>query len=165
MEKYSFKFDSSKPRSFADGDFFRASFKNFPVLKGLAIQGLHLKKGAIREPHVHPNANQLDYCLEGKAKVGIVGPDGFRQMLDLEKGDISFVPQGYLHWIENTGNTPLRFLVVLSHEEPETVELSDMLSGIPSKTFGSMFNIDPKIVDKHFKESVLIGKADRFNKM
>jgi oxalate decarboxylase/phosphoglucose isomerase-like protein (cupin superfamily) len=43
---------------------------------------LHLKKGIVREPHVHPNANQSDYCISGKARVGIIGPEGFKQFLD-----------------------------------------------------------------------------------
>lgn len=111
-----FKFAGSQPQKFSGGDLWRASLSNFSCLKGLAIQALRLDKGAVREPHVHPNAHQLDYCVSGTAKVGIVGPEGYKQQLDLSAGDISFVPQGYLHWIENMSDKELHFLVVLSHE-------------------------------------------------
>jgi len=78
-----FRFKESLPRRFEYGDFYRASEKNFPVLEGLAVQALDLAPGSVREPHTHPNANQLDYCISGKARVGIVGPSGDVQLLDL----------------------------------------------------------------------------------
>jgi oxalate decarboxylase/phosphoglucose isomerase-like protein (cupin superfamily) len=137
----SFPFMSSKPQKFSGGDLFRASFANFSALKGLAIQALNLKEQAIREPHIHPDAHQLDYCISGKARVGIVGPNAYKQYLNLSEGDISFVPQGYLHWIQNVGGTDLKFLVVLSHEEPETIELSEMMSGIPGETINQLFGL------------------------
>jgi oxalate decarboxylase/phosphoglucose isomerase-like protein (cupin superfamily) len=139
----SFKFAASEPQRFRGGTLQRASLKNFGVLKGLAIQALHLEGGVVREPHVHPNAHQLDYCVSGRARVGIVGPEGHKQYLDLEPGDISFVPQGYLHWIENRGKDRLDFLVILSHEEPETIELSEMLRGVSGDTLAKLFGVAP----------------------
>jgi oxalate decarboxylase len=76
-----------------------------------------------------------------QARVGIVGPEGEHQSLDLGAGDISFVPQGYLHWIENVGVDELRFLVVLSHEEPLTIELSEMLAGVPRETLAKSLEL------------------------
>jgi len=126
----------------------RASRRNFPALNGLAIQALNLRPDSIREPHVHPNAHQLDYCLAGSARVGIVGPEGHQQYLDLSEGDISFVPQGFLHWIENTSDKPLRFLVILSHEEPETIELSEMIAGVSPGAIKRLFGVDAKAFGK-----------------
>jgi oxalate decarboxylase/phosphoglucose isomerase-like protein (cupin superfamily) len=137
----SFKFKSSKPQRFSGGNLWRASLANFSALQGLAIQALDLQARALQEPHVHPNANQLDYCVSGRARVGIVGPDGYRQYLELSAGDTSFVPQGYLHWIENIGETPFKFLVVLYHEKPETIELFDMIGGVPGSTIKQLFGL------------------------
>ena len=144
-------------RKFAAGDFFRASAKNFPALKGLAVQGLDLAPGAVREPHCHPNAHQLDYCISGEGVVGIVGPNGETHYLELKAGDISFVPQGYLHWIENRASEPLSFLVVLSHEEPLTIELSEMLSGVPNATLAKMYNVPERIFEAIPNRTVVIG--------
>ena len=44
-----------------------ANADNFPILKGMAIYTLHLEKGGVREPHWHPNAVELGYCLAGRA--------------------------------------------------------------------------------------------------
>lgn len=150
-----FKFKSTDPRSFPAGVLFRASQEKFPVLSGLAIQGLNLKASAIREPHTHPNAHQLDYCLSGNAVVGIVEPGGNMKELHLSQGDISFVPQGHLHWIKNVGKAPLEFLVVLSHEEPETLELSEMMRGVPAVDMHKMYGIEEVTLRKMSKTGII----------
>ena len=159
MSTNSFNFAGSDPQSFVGGLHFRASQANFPALKGLAIQGLDLDPGAVREPHSHPNAEQLDYCVEGEAQVGIVGPDGHRQLLDLSPGHISFVPRGYVHWIENTGDQRLRFLVVLSHEEPETIELSETLAGVPPEVLAKTLGVPAGRFEGLPDRAVRIGAA------
>jgi oxalate decarboxylase/phosphoglucose isomerase-like protein (cupin superfamily) len=155
----SFNFKATEPREFPGGLLFRASKRNFKALKGLAVQGLHLKPGSIREPHSHPNAEQLDYCIEGRARVGIVAPGGESQLLELDTGDISFVPQGHIHWIENIGDSELRFLVVLSHEEPETLELSEALAGIPRNVLEATLGLEGAPLDDLPREAVVIGAA------
>lgn len=54
------------------------------------------------------------------------------------------MPQGYLHWIENTSDKILHFLVILSHEEPETIELSEMMSGVTPPNVKKLFGVDAK---------------------
>jgi oxalate decarboxylase/phosphoglucose isomerase-like protein (cupin superfamily) len=152
-----FHFESSEPRKFRGGTLHRASARDFPVLEDLAIQGLHLKAGAVREPHIHPNAHQLDYCVSGSARVGIVGPEGQRQLLELRAGDISFVPQGHLHWIESTGPDDLHFLVMLSDREPQTIELSEMLAGVPNDTLARALGIPGELLERMPTKAVTIS--------
>jgi oxalate decarboxylase/phosphoglucose isomerase-like protein (cupin superfamily) len=95
--------------------------------------------------------------MSGHARVGIVGPEGHKQLLDLHQGDISFVPRGYVHWIENAGSGELHFLVILSHELPETIELSETLSGVPGKTLSSTLGISEVLVKEFPKKTVTIG--------
>ncbi len=152
-----FAFKQNVFKQFANGDFYRASSKNFPVLKGLAVQALELEAHAVREPHTHPNAHQLDFCVSGVGRVGIVGPEGETHYLDLKPGDISFVPQGYLHWIENLGEERLSFLVVLSHEEPQTIEFSEMMSGVPNATLAKMYNLPERVFAAIPEKTVIIG--------
>lgn len=113
------------------GTFFQVNKTNFPALVGLAVQHLDMIPGAVRNAHIHPNAAQVDYCIAGRGRIGIVGPDGESHLFDVEPGDVSFVPQGWLHWIENTSDQQSRFLLVVSNEEPQTIELSTMISRAP----------------------------------
>src|SRR5262245_47840832 len=75
-----FKFDlvGAKPSISEHGNTIReANQKTFPVLagNGVAFFMIDMKPGALRVPHWHPNAWELDYCLAGEAEFWIVGPD------------------------------------------------------------------------------------------
>ena len=48
---------------------------SLPLIKGMALYLLRLERGGIREPHWHPNAAELGYCVKGKALVTIFGPE------------------------------------------------------------------------------------------
>lgn len=157
LGKNLFELETSEPSEFPGGTMFRATKNEFPALRGLAVQSLRLAKGAIREPHVHPNAAQMDYCISGRARVGIIGPDGRQQLLDLKEGDVSFVPQGHVHWIENAGDEDLKFLLTLSHEEPETIELSEILAEVPKSTLASALGLSEELLDKLPEARVTIG--------
>lgn len=67
------------------------------------------------------------------------------------------MPQGFLHWIENRGDEPLSFLVVLSHEQPLTVELSEMLAGVPNETLAKMYEVSPSVFERIPAKTVVIG--------
>jgi oxalate decarboxylase len=125
------RLESTEPLLLPKGKMYRANKATFPVLNGLSMQSFHLDPGGMREPHLHPDAAQLDYLVAGRARVGIIGPSGSAQLMDMEAGDLCFIPQGHLHWIENTSDTPLHFLLTLSHAEPQTIELSAMVAGSP----------------------------------
>jgi oxalate decarboxylase/phosphoglucose isomerase-like protein (cupin superfamily) len=131
------------------------------VLKGVALNAVQLKRGAIREPHIHPNCAQLDYVISGSAQVGIIGPNQEVQILDLEAGELSYVPPGWLHWIENVGPGELHTLILLTHELPETIEFSDMLSQIPNQTLAKIFGVSEENFEAIPSETVRIGYGVR----
>lgn len=97
---------------------------NFSVLTGMSISLLSLASKGFREPHWHPNANELSYCLEGKAVMTIFSPRGGHDTFTIETGDIVFVPKGYLHHIENQASASARFLIAFDQAHPEDLELS-----------------------------------------
>ena len=146
---------------FRGGTLYRANKSRFPALRGLAAQKLLLKPGATREPHTHPNAELLGYCISGRARVGIVGPGAQRQLLEVNAGDIAFVPRGYVHWVENVGTDALEFFLVLSHEQPETIELSETLIGIPNETLESVLTIPIDALKRLPERAVTISDESR----
>jgi oxalate decarboxylase/phosphoglucose isomerase-like protein (cupin superfamily) len=50
----------------AGGEIREGNKKTFPALEGLAIFSLILKPGAVRIPHWHRDANELDYVAQGR---------------------------------------------------------------------------------------------------
>jgi oxalate decarboxylase/phosphoglucose isomerase-like protein (cupin superfamily) len=152
-----FSYGEIRPREFEGGTLRGVTKDNFPVLQGLAFQFIDLEAGAVREPHIHPNAAQLDIALSGRARVGIVGPGDYDQLLELEPGDMAFTPQGYLHWIENIGREPLRFGLLLSNEQPETIELSEMLSGTSGEILTGVLGLPENLLERIPGTAVTIG--------
>jgi oxalate decarboxylase len=64
-----FDLDGAKPHfSSPTGSRTIMNVDNFPILAGMGAVLLRLKKGAVREPHWHPNAAELSYCIIGNVK-------------------------------------------------------------------------------------------------
>jgi oxalate decarboxylase len=112
-----------------------------PILSGMALATLSLAPSAAREPHWHPNAAELSYCVEGSARVTIVEPGGKPVVFTAKKGDLFFVPTGFLHAIENTGDGDTRFLICFSHERPEDLDLSTSLTNMPGSVLDASFKV------------------------
>lgn len=128
MSKYHF---SASERNSKNEGAFKISGANFPELKGIAIQDLLMAVGGYREPHTHPNAMQMDYCIYGRGEVGIVGPSGERHIIELVPGDAAFIPSGYVHWIKNVADEQSRFILITSDELPQTIEIGNVFASIP----------------------------------
>jgi oxalate decarboxylase len=147
MERKSpFKFDLKKcpPQVVAKGGTIQeANQGTFPNLagNGLAIYLLTLEPGAIRIPHWHPDAAELDYCLTGKARFGLAFPDGEWERFDLEAGQICILPQGWFHYIKNVGDEQLQLLVIFNNSNPNDIGISEAFQAIPKKVLGLAFNV------------------------
>lgn len=118
-----------------------------PGLVNLSFSNLRLnKKGAV-EPIWHPNANKIGYCLSGKSTVSIRTPSG-TEVFTVQKGEIFFIPQGYIHHIENSGDDQSVICFALSHSNPETMHLSKAVDSISESVFNSTFNTPPDFFKK-----------------
>lgn len=120
-----------------------ATQANFPALQGMAISLLRLKVNGMREPHWHPNANELGYCIEGKALMTVFSPGANHSTFLIEPGVLSFVPKGSIHHIENIGDTPLKMLVCFDNDHPEDLELSSAVGVMPLHILGDTFKQTP----------------------
>lgn len=126
---YTYNLDIATPQtSKTNGTRTMANADNFPILSGMGIALLRLSKG-VREPHWHPNAAELDYVIDGKARMTIFSPDGTGDTFEVGPGQIVFIPPAYFHYIENTDpvNTT-HFAVFFNHERPEDTGISGALS-------------------------------------
>lgn len=70
-----------------------ANANNFPLLNGMSLYSLRLESGGVREPHWHPNAAELSYCLAGRALMTIFGPGAGHDTFTVDTGEIVFVPK------------------------------------------------------------------------
>ena len=114
---------------------------------GLSIYLLTLQPGAVRIPHWHPDASELDYVLQGKAQISLGFPDGEWQRFELETGQISILPQGWFHSIQNVGEDVLRMLVIFNNPSPNDIGISIGFQAIPREALALTFGIQPEQLD------------------
>lgn len=114
---------------------------NFPVLKGMSISLLELNPKGFREPHWHPNADELSYCLEGQGLITIFSPGAGHDTFTIDAGTMAFIPMGSIHSIANIGNGPLKIVVCFDHENPEDLNLSSSVSVMPKQPLGATFGL------------------------
>jgi oxalate decarboxylase len=70
----------------------KISKANFPMLKGMSLYKLTLYKNGVREPHWHPNADELGYCLKGSALVSFYGNFDQKETFIVNTGETFFIP-------------------------------------------------------------------------
>jgi oxalate decarboxylase len=81
----------------------------FPVSKTAAAL-VEVEPGGLREMHWHPNTDEWQYYIQGRARMGVFAASGQARTFDFRANDVSYVPFAMGHYIENTGNTTLQFL-------------------------------------------------------
>jgi oxalate decarboxylase len=164
---HTFDIKSMKPQVICNGGSRTiANLDNFPILRGMATYSLSLKKGGIREPHWHPNAAELSYCLSGKALMTIFGHGDTHNTFTLERDEIAFVPQGFLHHIENISEGETKFIVTFNHEKPEDIGISGSTGSIPNVALDYTFNVKGEFFAKINRptQDILIGERSSIAK-
>lgn len=144
--KWSFNLAKATPTvDVAGGTIQEANAETFPALagNGLSVYLLELAPGAIRIPHWHPNASEVDYVLAGTATVMVASTSGEWNTVTLGPGEITVIPMGWFHYIANTGEVPMRMLVIFGNEQPSDIGLSVGCQGIPPEVLGLTFATNP----------------------
>lgn len=140
LPPFAYRLEASAPQLLPAGNLRWASQRQLPTLDGVALASQRLAPGALRELHWHLNAHELGYCLAGEGRMGVFSSDGGGDTFDIRPGSITFIPEGYTHFIENTGGDELHVLLAFTDEQPETLDLSQSLPGFPlpllAQTFG-----------------------------
>jgi oxalate decarboxylase len=145
---------------FAGGEERRVSVKEFPVSKTVTGVILDLKPGALREPHWHPHANEWFYLISGQVRVGLFGSHGRYRSEDFATGDAGYIPQGFAHYVENTGDTTCRLLVTFDKGEYEEISLSTWLASNPNPIIADNLKVSDALVEKLPDHRVFIAAKE-----
>jgi oxalate decarboxylase len=150
---HTFNLESIRPQAVLDGGTRAMANKdNFSILNRMALYSLRLESGGVREPHWHPNADELSYCLSGRALMTIFSPGAGHDTFTVDKGEIVYVPKGYLHHIENINHSETKFAIAFNHEKPEDIGISGSTGSMPDKVLGDTFGLGAEYFS-NFKKS------------
>jgi oxalate decarboxylase len=119
----------------------------FPVSKTIAAALVELEPGAMRELHWHPNTDEWQYYIEGQGRMGVFGASGQARTFDYRAGDVGYVPFAMGHYIENTGNGPLRFLEMFKSSYYADVSLDQWMALTPPELVAATLNLDPQVIE------------------
>lgn len=138
--KLFFSLDSIKPqKNYKSGNLTCVTSDEVPGFVNISFACLKLNKLGSLEPIWHPNAHKFGYCTQGNGFVTIRSPSRAEEFT-VQTGDVFFIPQGYIHHIENTGNEELVINFALNHVKPQTMCLSKALFTLSDNVFTSTFN-------------------------
>jgi oxalate decarboxylase len=134
--------------------------RNFPISKTVTGSILELDRGALRELHWHPTADEWQYVLEGRVSVTLFGSSARYRIETLEKGDVAYIPQGYGHSLENIGDTPCRVLIGFNSGHYEEIDLSEWLASNPLDVLATNFSRPADLFKKFPHRDVVITSKD-----
>jgi oxalate decarboxylase len=131
----------------------------FPASKTISAVLVEIEPGGMRELHWHPNTNEWQYYIEGQARMGVFAASGQARTFDFMAGDVGYVPFAMGHYIENIGNTAVRFLEVFKSNYYADVSLNQWLALTPPELVQAHLKLDPQILAAFHKEKFPVVPA------
>jgi oxalate decarboxylase len=120
---------------------------NFPVSKTIAAALVEVEPGGLRELHWHPNNDEWQYFIEGQGRMTVFASTGKARTFDFQAGDVGYVPFAMGHYIENTGDTPLRFLEMFKSNRFADVSLNQWMALTPPALVRDHLNLNQTVMD------------------
>jgi oxalate decarboxylase len=119
----------------------------FPVSTTIAAALVEVQPGGMRELHWHPNVDEWQYYIQGQARMGVFGASGQARTFDFLAGDVGYVPFAMGHYIENTGDTTLRFLEMFKSSYYADVSLDQWMALTPPELLEAHLKLGPQVMD------------------
>lgn len=143
-----FRMMEAKPDFESDAGWARiVDTKKFPISVHIAAALVEVNPGHLREIHWHPNADEWQYYIAGKGRMTVFSAEGRARTFDYQAGDVGAVPISMPHYIENTGDTPLRFLELFRTPIFEDISLMQWMAKTPHELVVAHLNLDRELVD------------------
>ena len=142
-----FKLMAQPPASSPGGRVRIADTRNFPISTEIAAAHVEVDPGHMREIHWHPNADEWQYYISGKARMTVFAAEARARTFDFQAGDVGYVPMSMSHFVENIGDEPLRFLELFKSPRYMDVSLAQWMALTPHELVQAHLKIDRGILD------------------
>ncbi|KAK7691348.1 hypothetical protein QCA50_004744 [Cerrena zonata] len=159
-EPFAFNFSQVQATQYSGGTAKIADSTTFKVATQIAVAEVTVEPGAMRELHWHPTQDEWGFYLEGAGRMTVFASSGNAQTYNFEPGDVSYVPATYGHYIENIGNTTLRFLEIFNTDRFEDVGLAQWLALTPPALVKAHLQLSDETISHLNKtKQVVVGPA------
>ncbi|QRW22670.1 oxalate decarboxylase [Rhizoctonia solani] len=115
----------------------------------------------IRELHWHPTQPEWTFYLEGTARVTVFASSGNARTFDYQAGDIGYVPPTFGHYVENTGNTTMKYLEIFKTDIYEDISLNQWLALTPPEMVKAHLQLDDETISQLQKvKPIVVGPGE-----
>lgn len=157
LRDFSFRPGEQSPTKTTTGGEVRiVDASTFEVSTTVAVAIVTIHSGCMRELHWHPNADEWQYYISGKARMTVLGTGARARTMDFEAGDVGYIQKTLPHYIANTGDQDLRFIEVFRSSRFEDLSFSEWLAHTPPELVMAHLNIDKATYDQIPREKLVL---------
>jgi oxalate decarboxylase len=128
----------------------------FKISTTIAAAIVTVHPGGIRELHWHPNADEWQYYISGAGRMTVFATGGRARTMDFQAGDVGYVQKTLPHYVENTGNSDLKFLEMFKSSSYQDLALSEWLTHTPPELVMAHLGIDRATLEAMPKDEVVV---------
>jgi oxalate decarboxylase len=139
---YSYRLLADKPIKAAGGQVRIVDSRNFPAASTIAAALVDIDPGGMRELHWHPNVDEWQYFISGRARMTVFASGGKARTFDYQAGDVGYVPFAMGHYVENIGDEPVRFLEMFRSDHYADVSLNQWMALTTPELVRTHLNLD-----------------------
>jgi oxalate decarboxylase len=139
---YSYRLQAQQPIEAAGGRVRIVDSSNFPAASTIAAALVEVEPGGVREMHWHPNSDEWQYYIGGRARMTVFASGGKARTFDYQGGDVGYVPFAMGHYVENIGDEPVRFLEMFRSAHFADLSLSQWMALTPPELVRAHLNLD-----------------------
>jgi oxalate decarboxylase len=141
-QTFSHRLMAQEPIEAAGGRARIVDSSNFPAASTIAAALVEVEPGAIRELHWHPNTDEWQYYISGRGRMTVFASGEKARTFDYQAGDVGYIPFAMGHYVENTGDEPLRFLEMFRSDHFADVSLNQWMALTPPELVRAHLNLD-----------------------
>ena len=128
----------------------------FKIATTIAAAIVTVRPGGIRELHWHPNADEWQYFISGTGRMTVFATGGRARTMDFQAGDVGYIQKTLPHYVQNTGNTDLKFLEMFKSSVYQDLALSEWLTHTPPELVLAHLGIGKAPLDAIPKEKAVV---------
>jgi oxalate decarboxylase len=153
---YSYRLLAQQALKVAGGQVRIVDCSNFPAASTIAAALVEVDPGGIRELHWHPNSDEWQYYISGYGRMTVFASGGRARTFDYQAGDVGYAPFAMGHYIENTGDEPLRYLEMFRSSYFADVSLNQWMALTTPKLVQEHLNLDQQTMAALRKDKPVI---------
>ncbi|KAJ6542418.1 putative oxalate decarboxylase/oxidase [Mycena sp. CBHHK59/15] len=105
--------------------------RTFTVAQTISAVEVTVEVGGMRELHWHPTQPEWSFFISGQARVTVFAASSKARTFNFSPGDVGYIPPSFGHYVENTGNTTLKFLEIFKSNIFQDISLTQWLALTP----------------------------------